>query len=261
MAYSIDEAKKLIIKAGLELVEKKLIARTWGNISARISDTEFVITPSGIPYDQVNENNLVVVKISDCSYEGNIKPSGEKKVHAMVYQNRKNVNFILHTHQNYATAVSVDGYDKSFAPVAKYGLPSTKKLVNNIKQKLNQYPLNNVFLMERHGALILSESYEDAFTQALDLEEKAQKLFEERVSKQIEKNDESIPYLDDYAQMFGHGKKAVEEDEEAISLIKLKNSLAAQYADKNTQPLGCFDVTIQHFIYKKKYAKLKDKNK
>lgn len=259
MAYTLEEAKKLIIKAGLELVEKKLIARTWGNISARLSDEEFLITPSGVPYDQVNENNLVVVKISDCSYTGNIKPSGEKKVHAAIYEIRKDVNFILHTHQNYATAISVDGEHKEFAPVADYALPGTKQLVKNVKHVVETYKNMDTFLMARHGALIVSSKYEDAFTKAIILEDRAKKLYE---SVKTDKSEKELnkPYLDDYAQMFGFGSTAVEEDAEAIRLIKEKNALAARY-QKKVKPMGCFDVFIQHLVYKKKYAKLKDNNK
>lgn len=259
MAYSIEQAKELIIKAGLELCKKKLIARTWGNISARISDTEFIITPSGVPYEQVNNDNLVIVKIEDCSYEGNIKPSGEKKVHAAIYKAKKDVNFILHTHQNYATAISVDGLDKDFVPVAKYGLPSTKKLVKNIEKAILVNPSKNAVLMARHGAIIYSSNYDDAFKSALELEEKAKALYESVATEKGEKL-EAKPYLDDYAQMFGHSSKAVEEDKEAIELIKFKNTLAARY-QKKLKPMGWLDVTLQHFIYKKKYSKLKDKNK
>jgi len=259
MAYSINEAKALIIKAGLELCEKKLIARTWGNISARISDTEFIITPSGVPYDQVNNDNLVIVKIADCSYSGNVKPSGEKKVHAAIYQERQDVNFILHTHQNYATAISVDGKDKEFVPVAKYGLPSTKKLVKNIQKCVVNNPKSNTVLMARHGAVIYSDNYDNAFKLALELEEKAKVLYE-NVASQKSKKKEEKPYLDDYAQMFGYSKVAVEEDVEAIELIKYKNTLAARYQNK-LKPMKCLDVVLQHFIYKKKYSKLKDKNK
>lgn len=259
MAYSLEEAKALIIKAGLELVEKKLIARTWGNISARLSDEEFLITPSGVPYDQINENNLVVVKISDCSYTGNIKPSGEKKVHAAIYETRKDVNFILHTHQNYATAVSVDGVHKDFAPVADYALPGTKQLTKNVKHVVETYKNMDTFLMARHGAIIVSSNYEAAFTKAIILEDRAKKLYDAVMT--IKSSDvESKPYLDDYAQMFGHSNKAVEEDPIAIKMIQEKNTLAARY-QKNPKPMGFFDVFIQHLVYKKKYSKLKDNNK
>ena len=93
MAYSREEAAELIIKAGYALVEKGLIARTWGNISARLSDTEFLVTPSGMGYDRLTPDKLVVCKISDCSYEGEIKPSSEKGVHGEAYKYRPDVNF------------------------------------------------------------------------------------------------------------------------------------------------------------------------
>ena len=82
MAYEIEEAKKLVIEAGKKLIETGLIARTWGNVSARISDTQFVITPSGRAYETLTPDELVVVNIEDCSYEGYIKPSSEKGVNA-----------------------------------------------------------------------------------------------------------------------------------------------------------------------------------
>ena len=63
MAYEVKEAKELVIKAGLELMEKGLIARTWGNVSARISDTQFVITPSGIPYEDLTPEKIVVLTL------------------------------------------------------------------------------------------------------------------------------------------------------------------------------------------------------
>jgi len=257
MFYALNEAKSLIIKAGLELCEKKLIARTWGNISARISETEFVITPSGIPYDKITYDNLVIVKIDDCSWSGNIKPSGEKKVHAVIYKLRPDVNFILHTHQNYATAISVDGKDKEFVPVAKYGLPSTKKLVKNIEKVVSTNKDNNSILMQRHGVLVFDDNYEKCFKNALKLEEEAKELFDNVATKKPA-NKERKPYLDDYAQMFGYSKKAVEEDAEAVNLIKLKNTLAARY-QKQVRPMKCLDVMLQHIIYKKKYSKLKNK--
>jgi len=145
MAYSEEEGKRLVIEAGHRLVEAGLIARTWGNISARISDTEFVITPSGMAYDALTPDKIVKVKIEDCSYEGEIKPSSEKGVHAEGYRLRPDVNFIVHTHQLLATAVSVTGetiaeantpgYEANYAKIlgdyvanAEYAISSTKKL-------------------------------------------------------------------------------------------------------------------------------------
>ena len=69
MIFSIEEAKEFVIKAGLELLSAGLVARTWGNISARISDTQFVITPSGRSYDSLTKDDIVVVNIADGSYD------------------------------------------------------------------------------------------------------------------------------------------------------------------------------------------------
>ena len=66
----MEEGKKAVIEAGHRLLETGLIARTWGNVSARISDTQFVITPSGRTYDTLTPDDIVVVNIDDCSYEG-----------------------------------------------------------------------------------------------------------------------------------------------------------------------------------------------
>ena len=80
MAYSVEKARELVLKAGMELCEAGLVARTWGNISARVSDTQYVITPSGRAYDTLTPEDIVLVNITDGSYEGDVKPSGEKGV-------------------------------------------------------------------------------------------------------------------------------------------------------------------------------------
>ena len=107
----IMEAKQLVIKAGIEVVEYGLIARTWGNISCRVDDKRFVITPSGRPYETLTPDEIVVVNIDDCSYEGDIKPSSEKGIHAEAYRLRPEVNFVIHTHQMQASVISALGMD------------------------------------------------------------------------------------------------------------------------------------------------------
>ncbi|MEL7657975.1 MAG: class II aldolase/adducin family protein, partial [Bacillota bacterium] len=100
------EAKNLVIKAGLELMNSGLIARTWGNVSCRIDETTFAITPSGREYQTLTPDDIVEVKIEDLSHTGNIKPSSEKGIHAAVYQIHPEMNFVIHTHQENASAMS-----------------------------------------------------------------------------------------------------------------------------------------------------------
>ena len=179
--YREDEARRLVIEAGLKLVENKLIARTWGNISARISDEEFVITPSGRGYDTLKLEDLVVIRIADCSYDGDIKPSSEKKIHAAAYALRPDCNFIIHTHQFFASAVAAEQLDTGFAPCAAYGLPGTDKLKKNVAKCIEANPGSKSFLLAGHGTLLLGSSYDEAFALAEKLEEECRALFEAKV--------------------------------------------------------------------------------
>lgn len=183
--YSEKEARDLVIEAGHRLLKYQLIARTWGNISARISDTEFIITPSGRAYDTLKPEELVKVNMETLKHEGNIKPSSEKGIHARAYILRKDVNFVIHTHQYYASAVGAEGKDLPFAPCAGYGLPGTGKLKEAVSKCIAEHPANKAFLMEKHGALCLGTSFEDAFDVAEDLERKSNELFHSKVELKV----------------------------------------------------------------------------
>lgn len=258
MAYSEEEARRLVIQAGLDLINKQLIARTWGNISARISDNAFVITPSGRAYETLAPEDLVVVSVADLSYAGDIKPSSEKGIHAAAYALRPDVNFVIHTHQFYASAVCAEGEDTEQAPCAGYGLPGTGKLKKAVAAAIEANPDKKAFLMARHGAVVLGASYEDAFREADELETYCKGLYEARLAEDKNAGEKRF-WLDDYAQIVGFGKTlGPDEDREAIDMISAKNSACARYVRKG-RPLGFFDAALQRFVYRTKYSKLKNK--
>lgn len=191
MIYDEKTARELVVQAGHRLLQRRLVARTWGNISARISETHFVITPSGRAYDTLREEDLVRVSIADCSYEGERKPSSEKGIHAAVYQRRREAGFVIHTHQDYASCVGVSGKDLSglshailgdCVPCAAYGMPSTKKLQKGVEAAMDAHPAAAAILMRHHGALCLAEDMEQAFTVTEALEELSRSVFEEAVT-------------------------------------------------------------------------------
>lgn len=259
MAYTEAEARNLVIKAGFELVEKKLIARTWGNISARISEEEFIITPSGRAYEDLKPEDLVKVRIADLSYDGDIKPSSEKGIHAACYSLRKDVNFVIHTHQVYASAISVCGKSYDFAAFAGYGLPGTTKLWNKVSEAVKSNPLHKAFLMQGHGALCVGKDYDEAFAVSMKLEEDSRNMYESLKTEVSEKR-KFRPFIDDFAQIMGlNCKPLVGEDASAVELICFKNALAASC--KGGRPMGLIDAVIQHRVYVKRYSKLKDAGK
>ena len=266
MYYSETEARKLVIEAGLRLLENKLVARTWGNISARISRNEFIITPSGKAYDRLTPADLVKVRL-DGSYKGNMKPSSEKGVHCAAYSLRNHVGFIIHTHQFYASAVAAECRSIRTAPCAAYALPGTTKLKKYVADCIRSNPYEDMFLMARHGTLILGNDMDEAFAKAEALEEKCRGLVEARVSlnaaeadkefdtskiniralpfvkivsdpyimKCCEKGKTVGPYIDDFAMIVGPDMQVVECDEwlaERALLGYSTNQRARNFAGK-----------------------------
>ncbi len=177
----ILQAKEIVVRAGKELIEAGLIVRTWGNISCRISDTQFVITPSGRAYETLTPDDIVIVNMEDLSYDGDIKPSSEKGIHAQCYLLRPDVNFVIHTHQANASVVSaigcdinnIEGYSKELIgdniPVASYGLPGTGKLRKGVVSALERSNSKAV-IMKHHGAVCLGTDYDDAYKVANEVE-------------------------------------------------------------------------------------------
>ncbi len=186
-----SQAREQVLQAAARLTGEGLIERTWGNISVRVSDTQFLITPSGLAYETMREDQLVLVNIADCSYEGPVKPSSEKGIHADAYRLRPDVNFVIHTHQYWASIAGITGTALTGfihpalgkrVPCAAYGLPGTKMLRKAVSAEMEAWPDCRAFLMRHHGALCLGGDMEDAFAAARALEE----VCEERVLGEME---------------------------------------------------------------------------
>ena len=205
MAYTEETARNLVTESARKLLRTGLVARTWGNLSARISATQFVITPSGMGYEHMRPEDLVTVNIEDCSYDGPRKPSSEKGIHAAVYSMRPEVNFVIHTHQEAASVYGITGRDLTHidserlgteVPCAQYGMPSTKKLKNAVVDVLQGYPQTKAVLMRYHGALCMGTDEEDAFLAARELE----RVCREQIGLLGNKNREQLPPARDYGR-------------------------------------------------------------
>lgn len=174
------EGQAQVLQAAARLTEERLVERTWGNISVRVSDTQFLITPSGLAYETMQAEQLVLVNIADGSYSGQTKPSSEKGIHAAVYRLRPEVNFVIHTHQYWASVAGAAGRALTGfihpllgkrIPCAAYGLPGTRRLRQAVETEVEAWPDCRAFLMHRHGALCLGRNMEEAFDAAWALEE------------------------------------------------------------------------------------------
>ena len=205
----IMQAKETVIRAGHELIAAGLIARTWGNISCRISETQFVITPSGRAYETLTPEEIVLVNIEDLEYEGEIKPSSEKGIHAACYKLRPEVNFVIHTHQVNASIVSalgmdinnVDGENAQVVgtnlPIASYGLPGTKKLRKGVIDAITRSDAKAA-VMAHHGAVCMGVDYEDAFNVAQKVEDICEQYVMDKYTSLTGKVADNLTAINDY---------------------------------------------------------------
>jgi L-fuculose-phosphate aldolase len=177
----IAEAKILVCDAGKQLLQQGLVARTWGNVSVRVSDTHMVITPSGRRYDELTPDDMVLVNYYNLSYEGRIKPSSELKLHCEVYKTRPHIMAAIHTHQMYASIVAAAQRDVqvlkpehqailggTVIKAAPYALPNTKKITHATARAIEQ---SNAALMSNHGCVCIGRNLTDVFLVCKTLEE------------------------------------------------------------------------------------------
>ncbi|MDR2266339.1 MAG: class II aldolase/adducin family protein [Christensenellaceae bacterium] len=183
----LDEAqiRKEIKEIGVRLVEANLVQGTWGNISVRLDDKYMLVTPSGLDYMRLTPEDMVKVEISTLNYEGNIKPTSEKKIHAAIYRERSDIGAVIHSHPFYSSSIAaarcelpVLTKDMStvflgHVRVGRYGLPGTKKLT-----KATLYALRgrNACFMANHGIVACAANLIGAFNACRLIEEMSKKF-------------------------------------------------------------------------------------
>jgi L-fuculose-phosphate aldolase len=97
-----------VVAAGCEMLRLGLVAGTSGNVSARDGD-RVLITPSGLPYGEMQEDDLVALSLDGAVLDGTHEPSSERRVHLAVYAARPDAGALVHSHSVHATAWSFLG--------------------------------------------------------------------------------------------------------------------------------------------------------
>ena len=110
MRDAVDAARRQVAELHAELVRYGLVAWTAGNVSGRVPGTNcFVIKPSGVSYDDLTPQSIVVCDLDGTRIEGQLSPSSDTAAHAYVYRHRADVGGVVHTHSTYATAWAARG--------------------------------------------------------------------------------------------------------------------------------------------------------
>ncbi len=258
------EARAQVAGTGRMLLEKQLVARTWGNFSCAVDDAHFCITPSGLGYETMTPDDVVLCDRTDGTWQGTRKPSSELGIHAAAYGLLPNTGFVIHTHQIYATALGLTGptglrlseterRELGGVAWAKYGLPGTRRLHKNVASAMMTGA--HAVLMVNHGALICGRDREETVARALRLEELCRRSClgqdgaEERIGSEelLRRLRERYPtaalcdtpaalqyaalrqplhaQLDDMAQMIGPVVKAARDEDEALQMLEKQNAV------------------------------------
>ena len=141
----LENLKKEVCEANIELFKRGLIIFTWGNVSAIDEKSELVvIKPSGVPYENMKPNDMVVLNLKGEIIEGKLKPSSDTKTHLELYRNFKEIKAIAHTHSTYATAFAQAGKEIEIlgTTAADYFYESIKLSRDLREDEMNEYELN-----------------------------------------------------------------------------------------------------------------------
>lgn len=108
----LEELRKQVYEANMELPRRNLVTYTWGNVSGIDREKGLVvIKPSGVEYDELTPENLVVVDLDGNRVEGDLNPSSDTKTHLELYKAFPTLGGIVHTHSPYAVAWAQAGRD------------------------------------------------------------------------------------------------------------------------------------------------------
>jgi L-ribulose-5-phosphate 4-epimerase len=171
--HQYHSQKEEIVRVAQLLVRKGYLMATGGNISMRIREQDaFAITPSNLDYTNMIPEDVCILSTDMKVMEGELQPSVEAGMHAAIYQVRGDVNAIIHTHQVYASALTmIDApipslFDEQARFLGKsveiipYAPSGTGMLKNTVAKHVKNH--HNAYMMKNHGALIFGHNIERA---------------------------------------------------------------------------------------------------
>ena len=180
----LGELRAEVARYAKKMVASGLVRAAQGNLSARDPQTGLIcITPSGMDYDLVSAEDIMVIDDQGTVVEGAHRPSVETPLHTLVLRRRSDINCVMHTHSLYATAFGVV-YDPlpmvlaesalclgGAVPIAPYQMSGTPEFAELVAETLGE---GNVVIWGNHGAMVVGPSLSATFSAAHALEDGAQ---------------------------------------------------------------------------------------
>ena len=219
----LGELRRTVAQLHGELTRYGLVAWTSGNVSARVPGSElFVIKPSGVGYDELTADSMVVVDLYGKVVEGELSPSSDTATHAHIYRALGAVGGVVHTHSPYATAWAVHGRaipcvltamadefggDIPVGPFARIG---GEEIGVGVVEAL-QGSRSPAVLMRNHGVFSVGASARDAVKAAVMCEDVARTvMLAGALGAPARLEDDDIDALyDRYQNVYGQRRAAV----------------------------------------------------
>lgn len=151
----LEELKREVYEANMLLPRYELITFTWGNVSGIDRDKGlFVIKPSGVEYDQLKPEDMVVVDLNGNKVEGEYNPSSDTPTHVVLYNRFPNIKGIVHTHSSWATSWAQSGrnipcYGTTHADYIYGDIPCVRNLT---KQEIDE-------AYERNTGIVIADDF------------------------------------------------------------------------------------------------------
>jgi L-fuculose-phosphate aldolase len=223
------EARRQIVDAGKRLHDRFFIASNDGNISARLSENEILITPTSINKGDVTVDQILLVDMQGKVLSGSLRPSSETKMHLAVYRTRPDVLAIVHAHPPAATGFAacrirldqdvilpevVFGLGK--IGFAEYGTPSTEEIPNAVVKEI---PECDAVLLSNHGALTVGTDVMQAYYRMEVLEMYARVRLVTRIlgePKPLSTSEVSELYKVRERQGWGRSKPGIQDVDPAL---------------------------------------------
>jgi len=194
----LETLKEEVFKANLDLVQHGLVIFTWGNVSAidRASGL-VVIKPSGVSYDDMKAEDMVIVDLNGTVVEGALKPSSDTATHIALYKAFTNIGGVVHTHSTYATSWAQAGQDipnigTTHADYFSGSIPCTRDMTQKEVEGEYELETGNVIierfnklnpdyipsvLVNNHGPFSWGKNAHDAVHNAVVLEQVAKMAY------------------------------------------------------------------------------------
>lgn len=222
-----ENVKREIIDAGIMLDRYELVSLTCGNLAVRMPNGDILVTPSGMMYEKMVEDDMIVMDINGNIIEGTKKPSSDTEAILYIFRERPDINAIIHTHQPYATAISLIPELTEFrvcitalanaaggnVPITPYSAAGSVDMgIDTVKYVGNGHAV----ILSQHGVMTVGKNLNQALYAAVYLEEAAKCYLAARsacVNGTIkEMSDAQIQQMVDVFAYYGQGTATIPKE-------------------------------------------------